>query len=283
MNELAIVDSEQKKSWNGVAGHHWVEAQALIDQTFRPIENLLIKAIPAGFEGRVLDVGCGTGSTTVRAARRLGKTGACVGIDISEPMIAAAEARAAREETSTSFLLADAQTCSFESIDFDMIISRFGVMFFDDPVAAFANMRQSTTAGAELLFISWRRPMDNSFMTTAERAAAELLPGLPAHRPDEPGQFGFADARRVRRILKESGWTGIRIQPIDVACTLPEPDLIPYFTRFGLVGRVLHEVDDATRAQVIHTVRDAFEPFVFGTEVRYTAACWMVSARAPAA
>ena len=116
-------------------------------------------------------------------------------------------------------------------------------------------------------------------MTTAERAAAPLLPNLPARRPEAPGQFAFADSQRVRSILEQSGWAKIDIRPIDVACTLPEKDLVGYFTRLGPVGLILQEADDRTRTEVIETVRAAFDPYVQGAEVRFTAACWMVSAR----
>ena len=118
-------------------------------------------------------------------------------------------------------------------------------------------------------------------MTTAERAAAPLLPGLPPRVPDAPGQFAFADSQRVRRILEESGWVGIDIQPVDVACTMPESELARYATRFGPVGRVLDDADERTRARVVETVLAAFEPFVHGAQVRYVAACWMIGARAP--
>ena len=115
-------------------------------------------------------------------------------------------------------------------------------------------------------------------MTTAERAAAPLLPNLPVRRPDKPGQFAFADSRRVHTNLKESGWAEIDIRPIDVACTLPEKELVRYFTRLGPVGLILQEADDRTRTQVIETVRAAFDPFVHGAEVRYIAACWVLEA-----
>jgi hypothetical protein len=117
-------------------------------------------------------------------------------------------------------------------------------------------------------------------MTTAERAAAPLLPNLPVRRTDAPGQFAFADQERMHAILAESGWTEIDVRPIDPSCTFPEKDLVRYLTRLGPLGRVLDQVDDRTRVEVIERARAAFEPYVDGAEVRFTAACWMVSARA---
>lgn len=274
-------DDEQATLWNGPAGRAWVEAQESLDQMLQPFEDLLVEAVAAGSGGRVLDVGCGTGSTTLAVARRLGAKGRGTGIDISEPMIAAARVRAERERAPASFIRANAQTHAFEPASFDMILSRFGVMFFDDPVRAFANLRRAASADAELRFVAWRSAAENPFITTAERAAAPLLPNLPARRPDAPGQFAFADRRRVSTILEESGWAEIEIRPIDVACTLSEKALGRYLTRLGPVGLILHEADDRTRTQVIDSVRAAFDPYVHGAEVSFTAACWMVGARVP--
>ncbi len=276
-------DDEQATLWNGPAGRAWVEAQALLDRMFKPFEDLLVEAVSVGVGDQVLDVGCGTGSTTLAITRLLGTKGRCIGIDISDPMIAAARARAERESTLASFIRANAQSYAFEPASFDMIISRFGVMFFNDAVQAFANLRRAARQAAKLRFVAWRSATENPFMTAAERAAAPLLPNLPARHPDAPGQFAFADQCRIYRILEESGWTEIDIRPIDVACTLPEKALVHYLTQLGPVGRLLQEADDRTRTQVIETVRAAFDPYVHGTEVRFTAACWMVSARAPSA
>jgi SAM-dependent methyltransferase len=283
MDVARQTDDEQEKLWNGVAGRAWVEAQELLDQLFKPFERLLVEAVSATSVTRVLDVGCGTGSTTLAVARLLGANGRSTGIDISDPMIAAARARAEQASTPASFIRANAQTHAFEPASFDMIISRFGVMFFDDSVRAFANLRRAARDDAGLRFIAWRSAVENPFMTTAERAAAPLLPNLPARRPDAPGQFAFADPRHVHRILEESGWAGIDIRPIDVACTLPEQELVRNVSRLGPLGRILHETDEQTRKEVLEAVRAAFDPYVHGAEVRFTAACWMVSARAPSA
>jgi SAM-dependent methyltransferase len=273
MNVASPANDEQSKHWNGTGGRNWLELQALVNQSLQPLADLLIKAC----SGRVLDVGCGTGGTTVAVAR---STGTCVGVDISAPLIAAAREYAQQERVSASFILADAQTHAFEPADFDRVISRFGVMFFDNPVAAFANLRRAAKTDAELHFIAWRSPAENPFMTTAERAAAPLLSELPPRTPNAPGPFGLADRDRTLHVLKESGWADLDIQPIDVVITLPEKELVRFFTRLGPLAQFWAQADDKTRAEIIQTVRPAFEPFVHGADVRYTAACWIVHARA---
>jgi SAM-dependent methyltransferase len=274
------MNEEQTTLWNGTAGRAWVETQELLDHVLEPMVHLLVEANLPAAERRVLDVGCGTGATTLAAARQLGGEGQVVGIDISAPMIDVARARATREGSTATFICGDAQSHGFEPASFDRILSRLGVMFFDDPVQAFANLRSAATDGAELRFLAWRGPEDNPFMTTAERAAAALLPNIPARHPDAPGQFAFADRQRTVRILEDSGWLQIDIRPVDMACTFPESQLVRYFTRLGPLGRVLHEADDPTRARIIETVRPAFDSYVHGAAVHFTAACWLAVARA---
>lgn len=273
-------NGDQAALWNGVAGQGWVAAQALLDQVFQPFEDLLVAAARVSGAGRVLDVGCGSGGTTLAVARVLGAGGRCTGVDISAPMIAAARTRAGCEGAAADFVCADAQVHAFEPAGFDLILSHFGVMFFDDPVTAFSNLRAAARKGGALRFIAWRSPAENPFMTVAERAAAPLLPNLPARDPDAPGQFAFADRRRVHGILDASGWADIAIEPVDRVCRIPENELERYFTLLGPLGRVLPTADAPTRAKIVETVRAAFDPYVRGDEVRLNAACWMVGARA---
>jgi SAM-dependent methyltransferase len=277
---LNQANAEQIALWNGPAGRGWVAAQQSLDRLLEPFEDLLVDAVGARHAQRVLDIGCGTGSTTLAIARKLGTEGAAIGLDLSEPMIALAKQRAELESAPPRFICADAQTHAFEPASFDMIVSRFGVMFFDDPVRAFANLRRAAASGAALKAIVWRSPADNPFMTAAERAAAPLLQQqLPARRPDEPGQFAFADRNRVYSIFAKGGWSDIDIEALDVACTLPEGELEAYISRLGPLSRVLPQLDDRTRARILEAVRAAFEPYVHGAEVRFTAACWTIGAR----
>jgi len=278
MNATHDAQSEQTARWNGPAGRAWVEAQHVLDRLFTPFEDLLVEAVRATSVRSVLDVGCGTGSTTIAIARSLDGTGRSLGVDISEPMITLARARAEQERVPAAFVIADAQVYAFEPASVDMFVSRFGVMFFSDPVQAFANLRRAAREGAQLRLIAWRSAAENPFMTTAERAAAPLLPNLPPRRPDGPGQFAFADRDSVHAILNHSGWSGIDIRPIDVDCSLGEQDLSRYVTKLGPVGLLLQDADEATRARVAESIRGAYDPYVHGDQVRFTAACWMISA-----
>jgi SAM-dependent methyltransferase len=270
----------QARLWNGPSGRAWVDSQALLDRLFRPFEERLANEALEVSATAVLDVGCGTGATTLAIARALGRRARCEGIDISLPMIAAARRRAEQEGTAASFVCADAQRHAFGAAAFDTILSRFGVMFFDDPLAAFRNLRRAAREGAELRFYAWRSAAANPFMTAAERAAEALLLGVPPRRPGAPGQFAFADRHRLHRILEESGWGVIDIEPRDVECSMAEKDLETYITRLGPVGLALAHCDAPTRARIVAQIRPAFDPFVRGGEVRFTAACWAVGARA---
>ena len=280
METKIATNEEQIALWNDTAGRAWVELQETLDRVLEPFEDLLVEAVAARKPRRVLDIGCGTGSTTLAVARQIAPYGTAVGVDISEPMIALAKQRAERESLPPRILCADAQTHAFETASFDMIVSRFGVMFFDDSVRAFANLRRAAAPKADLHVIAWRSPADNPFMTTAERAAAPFLPQMPARRADEPGQFAFADRGHVSSILEKSGWAEIDIEPFEVICSLREPELEAYFTRLGPLGRVLPQLDEKSRSRIIDTVRAAFEPYVHGDDVRFTAACWTIGAEA---
>lgn len=279
MTQEYQANQDQAMRWNGHAGMAWVELQTLLDQLFAPLAELLADAAQSSGASAILDVGCGTGATTLAIARRLGSAARCTGADISQPMIAMAKERAAQLEQPVTFMLADVQTYGFGSAGFDLIVSRLGVMFFDDPVGAFSNLRQAAMDGAGLKFIAWRGPEENPFMTAAECAAMPLLPALRPRQPDEPGQFGFADPSRIARVLEESGWSEIDIQPLNISCVMPEKELIHYASMLGPVGLMLQRESEQKRAEVLAAMRAAFAPFVHGDEVRFTSACWLVGAR----
>lgn len=268
----------QAALWNATAGQAWVDAQVFLDQLFEPFESLIVGDLDPST--RVLDVGCGTGAIALAAARRLAPGMRCLGVDISEQMIATAQARARAEDTSVEFMCDDAATHAFEAAGYDLIVSRFGVMFFDDPVKAFVNLRRAASADGRLRFAAWRSSADNPFMIAAEHAAAPLLPALTARVAGAAGQFAFADRSHVERILSESGWRQIEITPMDVPCSFPKSELTRYLTRMGPVGRALAAADDELRARVFERIRPAFDAYVSGNEVRFSAACWLIEARA---
>ncbi|HEU4884670.1 MAG TPA: class I SAM-dependent methyltransferase [Longimicrobium sp.] len=258
-----------------------MELREVLDRILEPFGALVVEEAFPGAGAHVLDVGCGAGATTIAMARRLGPEGSCLGVDISGPLVEAARARAAADDLdNVAFAEADAQVHPFEPGSFDAVISRFGVMFFDDPDAAFANIRRAARRGAKLTAIVWRGPADNPFLTLAARTAAPHLPPLPAPGPDEPGQFAWADPERVRRILAASGWSEIDIAPADVPCSVTEADLSAYITRLGPVGAALRDADKSTRARIADLLHAAYAPLIRDGVAEFTAACWLVNARA---
>ncbi|WP_197421828.1 class I SAM-dependent methyltransferase [Sphingomonas sp. CCH9-H8] len=227
----------------------------------------------------VLDIGCGTGATTIAIGRAIAGRGHATGADLSVPMIELAGERARACGVDARFIAGDASRIAANT-PFDMAVSRFGIMFFDDPVAAFEQIRAMLLPDAPLTAFAWRSPKENPFMTCAERTAAPMLPPLPPQQPDAPGQFAFAAADRVRTILADAGWSRVVLTPFDVECTMPVARLDAYLLHMGRVGIALNQLDDAPRTALLAQLRRAFAPFVDGDRVRFTAACWRIDARA---
>lgn len=275
-----LANNEMSALWNTHGGETWVQLQPMLDRLFLPFEQMLGEAVSRSGASNVLDVGCGTGATTLAAARAIGSTGMATGLDISRPLVEAAQRRAEMANVANArFLLADAQTAGIEPATFDAIISRFGIMFFDDPKAAFANLHQAAVSGASLTAFVWRKPSQNPFMVAAETAAAPLLPELEPIGDNAAGQFGFADPEHVRRILAPE-WHDVRIEPVDEICELGVQDLDRYIFKLGRVGKILPELSEKRRALVVEAVRRAFVPYIRGDEARFTAACWRIDAKA---
>ena len=264
--------------WLGQTGRSWAEQWRRTDRSFSVLTERLLRRTREFAFGSVLDIGCGAGELSLAIGR--GRPHCrVIGVDISPQLVDGARERGANHPN-VSFELADAASWQpAEVFAPELLISRHGVMFFDDPVAAFANLRSALRPGGSLRAIAWRSAAENPFQTTAERAAAPFLPYLPPRDPDAPGQFGFGDGDRVRRILEASGWREIAVEPIDIACTMTASELETYFTRLGPVGGALPEADAGTRSRILDAVRPAFAPYVQGDTVRFTAACWQIGAR----
>lgn len=281
MPVATAANQDQSALWNEAAGQAWVEMNDVLDRMLAPFEAALTQAAFPGASRRVLDIGCGAGATSLAMARRVGAEGLVLGVDISGPLVEAAKARARAEGLEqAAFVKADAQTYAFEPGDFDAAISRFGVMFFEDPQAAFANIRRGVRPDGALTFVAWRSPMENPFMITAVQAAAPFLPAMEPPNPNAPGQFAFADAGKVRRILELSGWRDVDVAPLDLPSSVAEADLMAYVTKLGPAGAALRDADEALKARVAAALERAFRPYVQDGEARFTSACWLVTARA---
>jgi SAM-dependent methyltransferase len=273
-----MTPEDQAALWNGEMGQTWVEMARVTDQLFEPLTAPLLEAASAGATA-LLDVGCGAGFTTLALARELGEEARTVGADISGPLLAAARDRANAAGVPIDFVLGDAQTFDFEPASFDLIVSRLGVMFFADPVAAFANLRGAATDGARLRFICWRDPAENPFMTLTARATKGLL-DLPPRIPNTPGPYGLADPERTRGILAEASWSEVEVRPLDATCAMPADELMTFLTRIGPLREALAEADVERRVAVLEAVQTTAEPYVNGDRVSFEAALWIVDAAA---
>ena len=273
--------SLSKAYWAEAGGAAWSDLDALMDRLNRPVGEAVAARSGAAPGDRVLDVGCGAGATTLDMARQVGPTGGCTGVDVSGALLDVARRRTAAEAvTNADFIQADAQVHDFGDGVFDGIISRYGVMFFDDPDAAFANLRRSLRPGGRLTFACWRGPDENPLSKAPLEAAAPFLPEPVSIPRQGPGRFAFADQDFVRGILDRSGWRDVAIEPLDRDTPLSLAELQTLSLRMGVLGPVLPTLPEATRAKVRQAVgeRLAREARTDGV-VEMTAACWLVTAR----
>lgn len=272
-------NEDQIKFWNEKAGQNWTTLQARMDANMAAIGDAALAFAQAKAGMAVLDVGCGTGVTSLALAEAGAKV---TGLDISRPMLALARERAAKAGLDISFIEADASAYPFAP-EFDLIFSRFGVMFFDAPVAAFANLRKSLKPDGRMAFVCWRTPAENPWASAPLLAAKPFLPEQPPPDPLAPGPFAFADPKRLEDILAQSGFSAIRIERLDSVMTVgTDLGLAASQTlQIGPLSRAVGEVDEAARTAIIKAVQEAMAGFVRPDgEVAPAAACWLVSARA---
>jgi SAM-dependent methyltransferase len=276
-NEVAAA---QLAYWNGPAGERWATSWQMFDRAEAAIsEAILALAAPAAGE-RVLDVGCGAGTTTLALRERVGAGGAVTGIDVSAPQLAVARARAAG--TDVAFVEADAAAYPFRP-EHDLVFSRFGVMFFAEPERAFANLRTAAAAaGGRLAFVCWRSPDENGWVKVPMDAARALAPEVAPPPPGEPGPFAFVDRDRLHGILARAGWRQIAIERGDHAMIFGSTaeEAAHAALVVGPLARSIAELPADTRARILERLIEAMAPFVTPVGVALPASCWLVSARA---
>jgi SAM-dependent methyltransferase len=277
--EASAGNAAQIEFWNASAGETWAAFQTQLDRQLEPLGAEAMRVLAAAPGERILDIGCGCGHTAFALAEHVGASGSVLGIDISEPMLAVAAQRPpAAGGAAPRFKLADAQAEDFAEPAFDAVFSRFGVMFFSDPVAAFANIRSALRPGGRLAFVCWRPLAENPWMHAPMDAARPVLPPLPPSDPTAPGPFAFADAERVRAILSESGFSSVRITPFDARIGSGDLDeTMALMARVGPLGAALRENPDRADA-VMNLVRSAMATYVTPKGVLMPAAVWIVSA-----
>ena len=267
--------------WNGPTGEKWARHQQEMDRNLAEAADAALKLAHAQPGERVLDIGCGAGVTSLMLAETVGSSGRVLGVDVSQPMLALARSRA--QARNIQFVEADASLYSFQP-EFDLIFSRFGVMFFVDPVAAFANIRKGAAKHGRLAFICWRPVKENEWVWLPYEAAKPVLPEqTPAH-PHAPGPFAFADPDRMKGILSDAGISSIAIEKFDGLMDLgPSPQHASFQLTelMGPTSRALKDADKATRAKAVDAItRVLVDVQKDANTIRLGMACWLVSAKA---
>jgi SAM-dependent methyltransferase len=278
-HEIPAGNAAQIDFWNATAGTTWARFQTQLD---RQLETLGLEAMrvlaPAPGE-HILDIGCGCGQTSFALAERVGTTGQVLGVDISQPMLAVARQRpVAPGSAAPLFREADAAVADLGDAAFDAVFSRFGVMFFSDPGAAFAHIRLAVKPQGRIAFVCWRPLAENPWMHAPLDAARPALPPLPPSDPMAPGPFAFADPERVRSILTGAGFASVRIEAFDTRIGSGNlEETVALALRVGPLAAALRENPDHAEA-VATLVTPALAAYVTPEGVLLPAAVWIVSA-----
>ena len=277
----ATANQAQAEAWNGESGARWVATADERDRILAPVADALFAAAELTTGDQVLDIGCGCGVTPLRAAALVGDTGSATGIDLSVPMLDVARQRAEVGGASHStFICADAQTYGFSPNSVDVVISRFGTMFFSDPVAAFVNIGTALRPDGRLCLATWQPLMANEWLTVP---GAALLPhaDVPASTPDGPGMFAQSDPEAVTDVLRAAGFVDVSLEDAEVTFTLGQtPDeAVAYLADSG-PGRALLEAipDGAARDAALADVSAALVDLHDEAGVRLGGGIWLVSA-----
>jgi len=278
-------NAEQIKYWNDVAGPKWIVFERAVDEQIAPLGEAAMTAAAIRRGERVLDVGCGFGQTTLELARRVGADGFVAAIDISTPMLERAkESARAVGVGNVAFVNADAQTHALAPGTVDVVYSRFGVMFFSDPVRAFANLRGALRSTGRIAFVCWQPLERNPWMAIPLAAAAREVALPPPPPPGAPGPFSFGAEERVRSILAAAGFSNVGVEPHETmlsvggrGATLAEA--VEFLVQMGPTGAALRDADPSALPRVTNAVTEAIAPFHEPGGVRMAAAAWIVTAR----
>jgi SAM-dependent methyltransferase len=274
------IDADMLAFWNGAGGRMWVKRQEHTDITLAPVtEALLAFAAPRPGE-RVLDIGCGCGAATLEFARAVGPEGRVAALDISEPMLdeGRTRARAAGVEN-VRWERTDAASATLDA--YDLFTSAFGVMFFGDPVGAFANIRRAARPGARMALVCWRGLDENPWMQVPMAAVSPHLPPRPKRAPNSPGMFAFADPEYVTRVLTEAGWAPPRLAKLDVELDIAAgrglDEAVDQTTQIGAINSWLRNEPEAVVSAATASLREALGLHADGERVGLPAALWLVA------
>jgi SAM-dependent methyltransferase len=274
-------NSQQIEFWNGPSGERWASLNEVTERSLSFITAALIPFAGAKPGDHELDLGCGCASTSLAFARAVGTAGSVTGVDISRPMLEVAKRRARESGAKIEFIEADASAYAFKP-DYDLIFSRFGVMFFADPAQAFANIRNALKPGGRLAFVCWRTLAENTWATRPLAAAVDLLPPQPPADPHAPGPFAFAERDRLVSILSRAGFRDAAAEALDTVMNMGATldDAVSAALSVGPLARAAGELTDDVRNKVRERVRHTLAEYKTPAGITPPAACWLVSARA---
>jgi len=279
---VTTINQIQRDTWNGDSGHRWVADADRRGAVLAPVADTLLAAARIQPGESILDLGCGCGATTITAATQAGPGGTTHGIDLSEPMLAVARQRVRDAGlTTVTFTQADAQTHPLAGAAHDLVVSRFGTMFFDDAVAAFTNIGRAVRPGGRLFIATWQALGLNDWLTVP---GAALLPcgTLPDSQPGAPGMFAQADPDLLRSTLTRAGWTAVDSRAVTVALRLGDDpaDATDYLADSGVGRAVLDTIPATDKPAALQAVTDALAPHTTNDGVYLDAAIWITTGTA---
>jgi SAM-dependent methyltransferase len=277
-----MTNEEQREYWNSDESRHWVTQQDVYDRLLEPFGTRVVEAASLAPGERVLDIGCGCGATT-RASARATAPGAALGVDLSEAMLAVARDRARADGLKNArFEAADAQSHAFEANAVDVAISRFGVMFFEDPVEAFTNIRRALRPDGRIAFACWKNLLENEWLAVPGGAILQHVPFPEPGPPDAPGPFSFADDARVRGVLTAAGFTDVSLEAAHepmLYAGLDAAGVVEFVRRSGMGRSLLEAAEPAVVEKALNAARDALTPYETNEGLRISGTAWLVQAR----